>query len=84
MNREEEKLIKLIILRELHTNYMSKASEMRKAEVEYYKFREENEDIFQEELLSMLDKKITDMVQQWVQLVRSDIAIEVNGRIWAQ
>lgn len=65
MDREEEKLIKLIKLRELHTNYMGKASEMRKAEVEYYKFREENEDIFQEELLSMLDKKIADMVQRW-------------------
>lgn len=66
MDKAKEKLIKLIKLRELHTNYMGKASEMRKAEVEYYKFREENEDIFQEELLSMLDKKIADMVQQWI------------------
>ncbi len=66
MDREEEKLIKLIKLRELHINYMGKASEMRKAEVEYYKFREENEDIFQEELLSMLDKKIAGMVQRWI------------------
>ena len=66
MDREQEKLAKLIKLRELHTTYMSKASEMRKAEVEYYKFREENEDIFQEELLNMLDKKIADMVQRWV------------------
>lgn len=65
MDKAKEKLIKLIMLRELHTNYMDKASEMRKAEVEYYKFREENEDIFQEELLSMLDKKIAGMVQRW-------------------